>query len=681
MDNSANTLLIKNLPKSVSDISSILPTKPLEVKPFGRQRMLISYANEVTAQNVLEQLQQIEVAPGKRLNAIIFRKMAKSNVKAKIPAKATTTSRSTQTKLQTSDATVLPEISKYVSKLYACESKLNFEQPPPPYLKYAYPRITPDILDAISIALMSNTRFYTQVLHLMNRMNLEPPFAAKPKGVRLTCGWPRNVATQTTEEIVVVAKSEGVKEVTVPTEKSESELESSDEDVSKVNKLKEKTTIQIKRKAMDELETQYKKKARQLLQATMQQKKCLYEKTLQEVVLLTRSKMCSNHQKLLVNQEQTTLEPFTPPTDLSEERLTEEHLLALPIYKNYQIGAPSNKLYIKNLAKDVCEEDLKTLYARFIEIDKLEVKVMQQGRMKGQAFVTFNGLSEVDLEAVVAKALAETNGFVLRQKPMVVCYGKKQLGLLETIYVDGESAADKSNTSSYLNRLRKPQLTMQPYKYLICVDFEATCWENHAPPNWREPEIIEFPAVLVNMQTGKVEAEFQKFVMPIESPKLSAFCTELTGIKQKSVDDGMPLQTAIMMFQEWLRKELRTRNLQLPKMSKDKPIGTCAFVTWTDWDFGVCLAKECQRKRLKKPTYFNQWIDLRAIFREWYKYRPINFADAISHVGLTFKGREHSGIDDARNLASLAYKIANDGAPLAITKDLAPFQLNSNCIL
>ncbi|XP_012163040.1 ERI1 exoribonuclease 2 isoform X1 [Ceratitis capitata] len=261
-----------------------------------------------------------------------------------------------------------------------------------------------------------------------------------------------------------------------------------------------------------------------------------------------------------------------------------------------------------------------------------------------------------------------------------ICVGV-QLGLLETIYVDGESAADKSNTSSYLNRLRKPQLTMQPYKYLICVDFEATCWENHAPPNWREPEIIEFPAVLVNMQTGKVEAEFQKFVMPIESPKLSAFCTELTGIKQKSVDDGMPLQTAIMMFQEWLRKELRTRNLQLPKMSKDKPIGTCAFVTWTDWDFGVCLAKECQRKRLKKPTYFNQWIDLRAIFREWYKYRPINFADAISHVGLTFKGREHSGIDDARNLAALAYKIANDGAPLAITKDLAPFQLNSNCIL
>ncbi|XP_014085781.1 3'-5' exonuclease Snipper isoform X2 [Bactrocera oleae] len=257
----------------------------------------------------------------------------------------------------------------------------------------------------------------------------------------------------------------------------------------------------------------------------------------------------------------------------------------------------------------------------------------------------------------------------------------RQLGLLETIYVDEGNGADKNNASSYLTKRSKSQLSTQRYKYLICIDFEATCWADQAPPQWRESEVIEFPAVLMNMQTGKIEAEFHKYVMPIESPKLSAYCTELTGIKQQMVDNGMPLQTAIMMFQEWLRKELRARNLQLPKMSKDKMIGNCAFVSWTDWDFGICLAKECQRKRLKKPSYFNQWIDLRAVFRAWYKYKPLNFADAISHVGLTFEGRQHSGQDDARNLAALAYKMACDGAPLAITKDLVPYQLNSNCML
>ncbi|XP_073812738.1 3'-5' exonuclease Snipper-like isoform X7 [Musca autumnalis] len=251
----------------------------------------------------------------------------------------------------------------------------------------------------------------------------------------------------------------------------------------------------------------------------------------------------------------------------------------------------------------------------------------------------------------------------------------KQLGLLDTIYVEGGQTQNNSSAKS-----SKSKLSQQTYEYVIAVDFEATCWENQAPPRWRESEIIEFPAVLVNLKTGKIEAEFHKYIMPIESPKLSAYCTELTGITQKTVDNGIPLQTALMMFQEWLRKELRVRHLTLPKLSKDNKAGNCAFVTWTDWDFGICLNKECTRKRLKKPPYFNQWIDLRAIYREWYKYKPINFLDALTHIGLEFEGKQHSGIDDAKNLSKLTCKMVNDGAILAITKDLTPFQLNLNCI-
>jgi len=261
-----------------------------------------------------------------------------------------------------------------------------------------------------------------------------------------------------------------------------------------------------------------------------------------------------------------------------------------------------------------------------------------------------------------------------------VCF--RQLGLIETIYVDGAQPENHNNsTKKRSSKSKKPQINMQPYDYVIAVDFEATCWENQAPPRWRESEIIEFPAVLINLKTGKIEAEFHKYIMPIESPKLSGFCTQLTGITQKMVDSGIPLQTAIMMFQEWIRKELRARNLTLPKMSKDNKVGNCALITWTDWDFGICLSKECQRKRLKKPPYFNQWIDIRAIYREWYKYRPVNFLDALTHVGLGFEGREHSGIDDAKNLAALAFKMVGDGATLSITKDLTPFQLNLNCVM
>ncbi|XP_034121868.1 ERI1 exoribonuclease 2 isoform X1 [Drosophila guanche] len=272
----------------------------------------------------------------------------------------------------------------------------------------------------------------------------------------------------------------------------------------------------------------------------------------------------------------------------------------------------------------------------------------------------------------------------------------KQLGLIETIYVEGarpdpandpeESLNEADNTATATAVPIKPkksrkskQLAMQPYTYAISVDFEATCWEKQSPPQWRESEIIEFPAVLVNLKTGKVEAEFHTYVMPLESPRLSNYCTELTGIHQKTVEAGVPLQTALNKFCEWLRNELRVRNLVLPKVNKSNILGNCAFVTWTDWDFGICLAKECTRKRIRKPACFNQWIDARAIYREWYKYRPCNFADALSHVDLTFEGRAHSGIDDAKNLGALICKMVRDGALFSITKDLTPYQqLNPN---
>lgn len=37
---------------------------------------------------------------------------------------------------------------------------------------------------------------------------------------------------------------------------------------------------------------------------------------------------------------------------------------------------------------------------------------------------------------------------------------------------------------------------------------------------------------------------------------------------------------------------------------------------------------------------------------------------------MTFIGNEHCGLDDARNIALLSYKMCEDGAHLKITKDL-----------
>jgi inhibitor of KinA sporulation pathway (predicted exonuclease) len=44
-------------------------------------------------------------------------------------------------------------------------------------------------------------------------------------------------------------------------------------------------------------------------------------------------------------------------------------------------------------------------------------------------------------------------------------------------------------------------------------------------------EIIEFSAIILNLETNKFEGEFHTFVKPILKPQLTEFCKDLTGIK------------------------------------------------------------------------------------------------------------------------------------------------------
>lgn len=46
---------------------------------------------------------------------------------------------------------------------------------------------------------------------------------------------------------------------------------------------------------------------------------------------------------------------------------------------------------------------------------------MQEGRMKGQAFVTLQNIKQAKL------ALEETNGYILKDKPMVVQFARSAM--------------------------------------------------------------------------------------------------------------------------------------------------------------------------------------------------------------------------------------------------------------
>lgn len=52
----------------------------------------------------------------------------------------------------------------------------RIKYPAPPTLRYRYPPPTVEILYNIMNAIAAVPKLYTQVLHLMNKMNLPPPF-------------------------------------------------------------------------------------------------------------------------------------------------------------------------------------------------------------------------------------------------------------------------------------------------------------------------------------------------------------------------------------------------------------------------------------------------------------------------------------------------------------------------
>ena len=60
----------------------------------------------------------------------------------------------------------------------------------------------------------------------------------------------------------------------------------------------------------------------------------------------------------------------------------------------------------------------RTFFFNTKQLCRYSIRVMQQGRMKGQAFVTF------PTPQVAEEARALTNGYILNDKPMVVAFAR-----------------------------------------------------------------------------------------------------------------------------------------------------------------------------------------------------------------------------------------------------------------
>uniref|UniRef100_A0ACD5Z3S2 Uncharacterized protein n=1 Tax=Avena sativa TaxID=4498 RepID=A0ACD5Z3S2_AVESA len=208
---------------------------------------------------------------------------------------------------------------------------------------------------------------------------------------------------------------------------------------------------------------------------------------------------------------------------------------------------------------------------------------------------------------------------------------------------------------------------LEAFDYFLVVDFEATCEKDQ---RIYPQEIIEFPSVLVDGATGRIESAFRRYVRPKHHPVLTQFCRDLTGIRQEDVDGGVDLGDALWLHDAWLKAATAGTGAGAKKG------GRLAVVTWGDWDCRTMLESECRFKAIAKPPYFDRWINLRVPFEAMLGGRGrTNLQEAVCAAGLEWEGRLHCGLDDARNTARLLVELMRRGAKIEITGSLAPVPL------
>ncbi len=149
-------------------------------------------------------------------------------------------------------------------------------------------------------------------------------------------------------------------------------------------------------------------------------------------------------------------------------------------------------------------------------------------------------------------------------------------------------------------------------------------------------EIIEIGAVEMDGAQYFPIADFAQFVRPTMRPELTDFCRELTTIKQSQIDRAPTFPDALDAFAAWLG---------------DQPFKMCS---WGDFDFEL-MAAECARHQVRLPDGFLGHLNLKDLYSRAFGTKPsIGLKQAMQKLGISFEGTMHRGLDDARNIASVA---------------------------
>lgn len=331
---------------------------------------------------------------------------------------------------------------------------------PNPSLHYVYPPVNATILTNIAHTLACVPRFYIQVLHLMNKMNLPAPFGQVTPTPPLLGETPEDqqVTGISSDDDKFMSSEES--EIESDEEERQKRVKERAEHAQRMSVAKPGASSKRRHKVLLHPSQPPSKKVRSASsskhtpvekafeQPTGQPKRIEFKLT--EAISNIFDSGASVTMAASTPREADGFGRFAPPAEIDDNRHDEEEeevvseednefissaelrrnrisnkeMSEMSAFKNYKPGDPTCRLYIKNLAKHVDEKDLKYIFGRYIdnsveeEKDRFDVRLMKEGRMKGQAFITLPS------EDKAKKALRDAHGYVLHGKPMVIQFAR-----------------------------------------------------------------------------------------------------------------------------------------------------------------------------------------------------------------------------------------------------------------
>ncbi|MGJ7880975.1 exonuclease domain-containing protein [Streptomyces rochei] len=182
-------------------------------------------------------------------------------------------------------------------------------------------------------------------------------------------------------------------------------------------------------------------------------------------------------------------------------------------------------------------------------------------------------------------------------------------------------------------------------RLLNVIDVEATCWAGQPPPG-AVSEVVEIGLAVVDLVARERVERHRVMVRPARS-RVSAFCTELTGITQAEADAGMSFADACDTLVRLHGAAVRP------------------WASWGDYDRHQ-FVRQCAADGVPYPfgrPAERAHTNAKAVFAGAHglRKRP-GMAQALDLAGLPLEGRHHRGVEDAWNIAKLVLGLVERGA-------------------